>query len=420
MKSNIILFGLVWLAGTSASCVVATDLEQADPEWDEESELDEGDDSGKAVPGFQMLGLSSSVFGAADHNRCVNNVQAAFNALPGSPSGSIRYRSQGDKRLPPFNAKLAKFASWNDHIQSIGRLSGVDDNRWAVVTRSKKDSIGGAGIFMVHLGDVSGTDGARWVPPGGGFTNDPPAVRSTQYYYPITGTDHPGGVQTIGHKAVVVSEAPSGQSSFVDFFDFSVPGATNALMQRFTLTGGLGEPVAPARALSGAAALKLDSGKYLLFVLGKDTDRNGWLYVSDRNSLEPATGWQFLDYVSAADGSIIGDFREYQNVTLLTECGTKHVYMVATNNASFSGPLDSGQDFADLFHLTASGSTVTLNRVAARNFHEGGGGYCTFRAAANVHVSNQGDLIMYCHTHHSNTNIFGNPDSKLKLAEFAP
>lgn len=61
-----------------------------------------------------------------------------------------------------------------------------------------------------------------------------------------------------------------------------------------------------------------------------------------------------------------------------------------------------------------------IGRAAARNFHEGSGGYCTFRAAASVHVDDQGDLVLYCHTHHSNTNIFGTPDSKLELAEYAP
>jgi hypothetical protein len=79
---------------------------------------------------------------------------------------------------------------------------------------------------------------------------------------------------------VVASEAPAGQPSFVEFYDFSSPGTSNALVQRFTLNGGLGEPVAPARALSGAALVKLEDGRYLLFVLGKDTDRNGWFYVS--------------------------------------------------------------------------------------------------------------------------------------------
>jgi hypothetical protein len=425
MQSKMFVFGWLWLASASAGCVVAADLEadQANPEGADDGEPDESDESDvapQAVTGFQMVGLGSSVFGAADHNRCVVDVQSAFQALPGSPSGYIRYRSQGGNRLPPFNARLATFGSWDSHIQSFGRLAGVGDNRWAVVTRSNSGNIGGAGVFMVHLGDVNGVDGSRWVPPGGGFTGDPPSLRGTQFYYPIPGTEHPGGLQTIGHKAVVVSEAPVGQPSFVELYDFSSPGVANALVQRFTLNGGLGEPVAPARALSGAALAKLEDGRYLLFVLGKDTDRNGWFYVSDRNSIEPATGWQFLDYVSQADGSFVGEFRAYQNVGLFTECGTRHVYLVATNNADFSGPLDSGQDYADLFRLTASGSTVTLTRVAARNFHEGSGGYCTFRAAANVHVDAQGDLILYCHTHHSNTNIFGTPDSKLKLAEYAP
>lgn len=418
MKHKLFLLGGLWLAAASAGCVVAEDLE-VEPAG-RALVRSAGEVAPEAVPGFQMIGLASTWFGAADHNRCVVDVPSAFQAVPASPSGYVRYKSQGGNRLPPFNAKLAKFGSWSSHIQGFGRLAGVDDNRWAVVTRSNKDSIGGGGVFLVHLGDVHGVDGSRWVLPGGGFTGNPPSLRGTQFYYPIPGTDHPGGLQTVGHLAVVASEAPSGQPSFVELYDFSTPGAANALIQRFTLAGDRGEPVAPARALSGAALLKLEDGRYLLFVLGKDTDRNGWFYVSDGDSIEPGTGWQFLDYVSQAEGSIAGEFREYQNVALFTECGSRHVYLVATNNADFQGPLDSGQDYADLFRVTANDQTVTLTQVAARNFHEGSGGYCTFRAAATVHVDNQGDLILYCHTHHSNTNIFGSPDSKLKLAEYAP
>jgi hypothetical protein len=401
---------------------VDTDLEAVatDSSWLDDGAVGKDAPVSKAVSGFQMVGLASASFGAADHNRCVVNVPGAFQALPYSPSGYIRYKSQGGNRLPPFNARLATFGSWDSHIQGFARLSGVGDNRWGVVTRSSKGSIGGAGLFLVHLGDVDGLDGSRWVNPGGGFTGEPPSLRGTQLYYPMPGTDHPGGLQTVGHMAVVAAEAPAGQPSFVEIYDFSSPGVTNALVQRLTLNGGLGEPVAPARALSGAAMARLDDGRYLMFVLGKDSDRNGWFYVSDRDRIEPATSWQFLDYVSHADGSIVGYFDEYQNVSLFTECGSRDVYLVATNNASFSGPLNSGQDYADLFRVTASGSTVTLTLVGARNFHEGSGGYCTFRAAASVHVDDDGGLIMYCHTHHSNTNIFGTPDSKLKLVEYAP
>jgi len=148
---------------------------------------------------------------------------------------------------------------------------------------------------------------------------------------------------------------------------------------------------------------------------------NGWLYVSNTTTPSASTAWSFLDYVAASDGSFSGMFREYQNVSFITECGTGDIYLVGTNNKDFTGPLDSGQDYADLFKVTWSPTeaAVKLTLMSARNMHEGSGGYCTFRAAANLHVDKNGKLILYCHTHHSNTDIFGNPDSKLKLAEYA-
>jgi hypothetical protein len=384
------------------------------------SEFPEAASQAQGLTAFEMKGYQTTSFGSTV-NRCANNVVSSFNALPSSPSGLIRYKSQGGNVLAPFNARLAEFGSWDDHIQSMTRLPGVGDNRWAAVTRSKPSTVGGAGIFLINLGDVVGTDGTRWVAPGGGYTGEPPSLRGTQYYYPISGTGHPGGLQASGRYVAVVSEAPSGQPSFVDLFNFVTPGSSSAFLQRLTLSGNLGEPVPPARALSGVALTKLNDSRYLLFVLGKDTDKNGWLYVSDSTTPSSSTLWSHLDYVSAADSSFSGTFREYQNVSFITECGTGDIYLVATNNKDFTGPLDSGQDYADLFLVTwnATESAVKLTLMSARDMHEGSGGYCTFRAAANIHVDKNGKLILYCHTHHSNTDIFGNPDSKLKLAEYA-
>lgn len=145
-----------------------------------------------------MRGYVTTSFGNSV-NRCANSVVSSFNALPSSPSGLVRYKSQGGNVLGPFNARLAAF------------------------------------------------------------------------------------------------------------------------LQRFTLSGNLGEPVAPARAISGVALTQLSDSRYLLFVLGKDTDKNGWLYVSNTTTPSASTVWSFLDYVAASEGSFSGTFREYQNVSFITE-----------------------------------------------------------------------------------------------------
>ena len=122
-------------------------------------------------------------------------------------------------------------------------------------------------------GRVRGADGTRWVHPGDNFTGDPPSNRRTYLYYPIAGTDHPGGIQASGSFLVIASEGLSGQPPFVDIYQRTPDDVTLSLLQRFTLLGDLGEPVAPTRAITAAALTRLSDGRFLLFVLGKDEDQ---------------------------------------------------------------------------------------------------------------------------------------------------
>lgn len=364
---------------------------------------------------LEMKGHATTSFGYSMANRCAVNVRSGFDQIPAAPTGKIRYRSMGGKVLPPSNAKLAEFDDWESHVQSMARISlPWSDNQWAAVTRANPGVSGGAGLFLIGLGGVRGADGTRWVNAGDNFTGEPPADRRTFLYYPIAGTDHPGGLQAMGDYIVVASEGATGQPPFVDIFQRTFADTSYSPMQRLVLNGTLGEPVAPTRAITAAAMARLKDGRFLLFVLGKDDHQEGWFYVSDQTLPSATMTWSFLDYVAVP--------WLYQNVTLVTECTTGDIYMVATNNDDFQGPLDAGVEYADLLQVTwnAASSQVDLPLIAVRSFSPGSGAYCTFRAASNAFVDKQGKLNLYCHSHHSNTDIFGNADSKLKLVEFAP
>ncbi len=110
----------------------------------------------------------------------------------------------------------------------------------------------------------------------------------------------------------------------------------------------------------------------------------------------------------------------YQNVSLITECDTGDVYLLATNNVGFNGAANSGTEYADLMQVERDGVGGEMSLpLSFRALSAGGSAYCTFRAAANTFVDKDGKLALYCHAYKANTDILGRPDSKLKLAEYA-
>jgi hypothetical protein len=269
-------------------------------------------------------------------------------------------------------------------------------------------------VFLVGLDGVGGGSGTRWVLPGGSYTGTPPSSRRTYLYYPIADTDHAGGMQAVGDVLLIASEGLEGQAPFVEFLRRTPDDVGYEPLSRFTLYGDLGETVVPTRFITAAAMARLATGRYLLFVLGKDEDQQGWFYLSDQASLDAGTTWSFLDHVELP--------WLYQNASLLTECDSGDVYLIATGNPDFSGEPDSGTEYADLLRVDwdAASERVNVPLLAYRAFDAGGGGYCTFRAGANPYVDPEGRLLLYCHAYKANTDLFGNPDSKLKLVEYAP
>ena len=384
--------------------------------------------------------LKAFVGGSAQlHNFCVSNVDNSFRALPPRPSGKIRYSSQGDKVLPPFDAKLYRFASpvtstilgvdfctdikatYENHIQGIGRLhTTADDNRWFVMSRSRPGSVGGAGLFLANIGDAPNVSG-RLVAPGASFSGDPPANRRTYYYYPMSQTDHPGGFQVVGGLVAIAAEGASGAAGFVDFYDFRTPGTASTAFQRLRLDGSHGEPTAsPNTKPTAAAMVKLSNGLYLLFVLNKDDQRSGRFYLSNSATLSSSTWWQWLSDVS-------WPARMYQNANFITQCDGK-LFLAMTNNEGFGydygingAQVTSGTNTADLFSVAFATGTQNVQLTFQYPGTYGGDddGYNQFRAAGDFYVGRDNKLIMYSHAHHANTGAGGCPDSKLKLSEFA-
>jgi hypothetical protein len=372
---------------------------------------------------FEFKGYQSTTLTNTE-SRCANKVVSAFNNVPKQPTANIRYKSRGGSALPPFNATLAEFAGNNSHIQGMGRLT-VDDRRWFAVSRARPDVTagGGGGVFLVNLDNLGASDGRRLVSAAEGldaFAGEPPAYRATQYYYPMAGTSHSSGLQTMGRFAAVAADGLTGKNGFVDIFDFATPGSTSALLQRLLI-----QPlpavynnveVAPGREISGAAIARLKAGNYLLFALDKSEKKRGWFYVSSTQggaSLKASTIFNTFDYTTLP--------AQFGNVALVTECGTGDLYMIGTENDEL-GVTSDGVNEAWLMKLAYDPGTeqVTVAQSWMRSFGPNTDAFCTFRAAATSYVDPDGRLLLYCHTRKANTDILGNPDSKLKLVEFAP
>jgi hypothetical protein len=333
---------------------------------------------------------------ANDCNRCVTNVPAAFARIASTPSAKLRYRAHGGELLPPFQGRLADFGSHRAHVQGIARTG-----EWLALTRSAPGVVGGAGLFLVALKE-----------------------RETRFYYPIAQVDHPGGLSALGRYAFVAADCDDerrcGRATFIDIFDLATPGSQRALVQRVRL-GAQGEP-GRIRTVTSVAVTRLQTGALLMFVQGKDSLHEGWFYESARADAP----WTYRGYWSRP----LGKNDEYQNTSLVTECESGDVYMVGTGNGELSAMSvilgdtlghAPGLDTMSLLRLNQSATgALGMEWRATRRFDPGGDGFCTFRAAANVHVTRANDLMLYCSTRKAPADPLGLRESTLKLAVFMP
>ncbi|HEX5661631.1 MAG TPA: hypothetical protein VFX59_30785 [Polyangiales bacterium] len=337
---------------------------------------------------------------ATDCNHCVANVPEAFARIASAPAAKLRYRAHGGDVLPPFQERLAGFGSHRAHVQGIARSGD-----WLALTRSSPGVVGGAGLFLVDL-----------------------AERETRFYFPIADVDHPGGLSALGRYAFVAADCDDerrcGRATFIDIFDLASPGSRRARVQRVRL-GAQGEP-GRMRTITSVAVTRLQTGPVLMFVQGKDSLHEGWFYESDGAPLQADTAWTYRGYWARP----LGKRDEYQNTSLVTECGSGEVYLIGTGN----GELDAmsvilgdalgraaGVDTMSLLKLSQSANgTLGMDRLASRSFDPGGDGFCTFRAAANVHATRTRDLMLYCSTRKAAADPLGLRESTLKLAVFTP
>lgn len=389
---------------------------------------------------WTLRGDDACRYGARDCNRCVEDVVESVRALRPRPTARVRYSSMAERSLPPFGRRLAAFGANGSHLQGIARIPGLPGEHWLVASRARPGRIGGGGFFLVELGDVPGRDGAPFgtaVAPVHTVRLDPERRRTT-HYYPMPGVDHPGGMQMLGTTlalAASCAEAPGCDGrSFVELHDLRTPGASATLVLRHRLFRQ-GEPHRHKHA-SAVAIARLADDRHLMYVHGKDDRPEGWFYRSLSPGLTSGTRWRFVEHFLGA--ARFG--RGYQNVAMLTECGTRELYLLGTGNPRYGEPVTArsplgfvhglaslfssgrasrGREVLDLFRLERLGGALRAEHVHAARFEPDRSGYCSFRAGASVHVTPEGGIALYCTAHKANTDLLGDPDSKLKLLELA-
>jgi hypothetical protein len=85
----------------------------------------------------------------------------------------------------------------------------------------------------------------------------------------------PGGIQASGSFLVIAAEGHEGQPPFVEIRLRDAGDVTFSELQRFTLPGDLGEPVAPRRFITAAALTRLLNGLLYCHAYKANTDLLG-------------------------------------------------------------------------------------------------------------------------------------------------
>jgi uncharacterized protein with LGFP repeats len=400
-----------------------------------------------------LTGDTTCPYGAEDCNQCVNNVILAFNRIVSKVSSSIAYTSHVGRALPPNGHEFPKMHCTLtvrdkhddecDHVQGISRLPGVDGENWIVGTVAHADSARNAnlealnkrfgGFFLAQLAPIDGHSGEAFYHIDRGLRYSGSEVK---YWYPVTNTDHPGGLQMLGQTMVVAADCArspgcKGQhfaQNFVDFYNLTDP-ANAKHIHRFPLDGSQGEPgqfpstSSEQGGVTAPAVVKMQNGRYLMFILGSG-GHQGWLYVSNTPYINNNTQWLYIqDWTTAhvlpddrhwlgSGGSRITSKPAIESVGFVTDCQTGFIYLLAFHSEGFrpNVPIVKerlGNNKARLYRLevnsqnfvsggisqSATEPSIRFQHIVSKGLDET---FCTMRAGGSVHVSPNGDMVIYC------------------------
>lgn len=362
---------------------------------------------------------TNCAWGDIDCNRCVNNVEASFDAMEANYQNAGRIRFDG-YAYPTSDYILHRIRRGNyEHVQSIGRLAGIGNGEYIVFTHSTAsgESEKNGALAVVRMGARQNANGEPFGGmPNGDGSNQNTSNRTVARTY--AGNNHPGGLSVLGHYVYVAqwcqphenhewceADAPGirpGGFSVYDVSSVALNSRINANPPNHRYYHHTGaEFWIGSNSTSGVAAAKLRNGQFLV-ALGRSGGREYGFYIAE----EPTGPFSFQ---SASSIDLWGE-----NVSIVTECGSGDLYLFQIEG-------HGGRDDVDKVHLhrlISDGNRFVFQHVKSRTFHcrgervDGAGDWCHFDAGAGFYVSPSGRLMLYA------TDWQQSSDGNIRLVEF--
>lgn len=353
----------------------------------------------------RLLGNDRCAWGSKDCQACVYNVPDSFANISNNNGDHTAHsylwlyanhgadELMGERTPSPSYSIDAKY-----HIQGVNRLAGPHSNQF-VFTRNVFSNPGA--FFVGILGDLP-THGSHLGTPGlVHFADGLSLDREVTGYFPIDYfideeryyQSHFSGSSLTGSYFFTPAEC----FPHNDYCDWKT-----VAMHIYDLADPLNPQLAGLIDLDFVidnaglvASTKLFNGNHL-FVVGTSGAGTLHFFISDKQKISLDTNWHLRDSwdirsASATDLPFPVWPGGYQNMSMVTECGSQELYLVMTAR-------HSGEDWMDLYKLEENDhSKAVLRHVDEKHMYCGG--FCNFKASGNIYVTPNHQMVLYSTTH---------------------
>ncbi|MGR3277260.1 hypothetical protein ACSYAD_19340 [Acaryochloris marina NIES-2412] len=360
--------------------------------------------------GTPVLGDDSCKPGAPDCNVCAHNVEHQFRL---AEKGEIhwetrRWQFNWNRRLGPSNLSPA---------HTISAATTIKVPSWYFPLKTEEIR-----VAHNHFQGFVRTNSKRFPYAASHSAKSKGSIlfvgRSLRQSYQLSSIHlsdekHPSGLHSIG-RYVVYGERANNQT-YLRFID--VERSPTAQERKIVIPkNGLAKPKDPQFG-GGIGIAKLSENQYLILSTAPGGKKSGprfnrfYRLKGDINQLSSANVEFLNESIYSQSPRWKGDYQFSENLSLITECGTKKLYAIHSSGEDIGGavegffkPGDSvGKGYWRLSRVRRdrNGPTLqTINTVRRnQNFDR-----CFMRGAATVHVNRNHRLEFSCHEYARSTN----------------